>query len=182
MPILQVKGPDGKWAEIPAIVGPQGPTGPQGEKGETGPQGEKGETGATGPQGQPGINGNDGYTPVKGKDYFTEADKTELAEAVKKILDYVKKSGDTMTGPLTIERADPYLYLKNPSSGNQIGLHYYGSTNGKNRFAIYDVDKKRHVFMIDQESGCIILQSHQYGDTLPTAGVSGRIFFKKVST
>jgi hypothetical protein len=28
------------------------------------------------------INGKDGYTPVKGTDYFTEADKTEIANAV----------------------------------------------------------------------------------------------------
>lgn len=39
----------------------------------------KGDTGAQGPAGQ---NGADGYTPVKGTDYFTEADKTELVQAV----------------------------------------------------------------------------------------------------
>ena len=43
---------------------------PRGEKGEPGP---KGETGAT---------GEAGYTPVKGVDYFTDADKSEMIQAV----------------------------------------------------------------------------------------------------
>ena len=30
----------------------------------------------------PAIKGKDGHTPVKGKDYFTEADKTEIVNAV----------------------------------------------------------------------------------------------------
>lgn len=29
--------------------------------------------------------------------------------------------------------------------------------------------------------GATILSSHQYGDTLPTAGTKGRIFFKKIT-
>ena len=43
---------------------------PRGEKGE---QGQKGETGAT---------GEAGHTPVKGVDYFTDADKSEMIQAV----------------------------------------------------------------------------------------------------
>lgn len=43
------------------------------------PRGEKGETGATGATGQ---NGADGYTPVKGVDYFTDAEKSEMIQAV----------------------------------------------------------------------------------------------------
>lgn len=39
----------------------------KGVKGEVGPQGEKGE---------------DGYTPVKGVDYFTDAEKSEMIQAV----------------------------------------------------------------------------------------------------
>ena len=48
-------------------------------KGERGPQGPAGATGATGPAGPAGA---DGYTPVRGTDYFTEADKTEMVNAV----------------------------------------------------------------------------------------------------
>lgn len=43
------------------------------------PRGEKGETGETGATGQ---NGADGYTPVKGVDYFTDAEKSEMIQAV----------------------------------------------------------------------------------------------------
>ena len=43
---------------------------PRGEKGETG---SKGDTGAT---------GEAGHTPVKGVDYFTDADKSEMIQAV----------------------------------------------------------------------------------------------------
>lgn len=43
---------------------------PRGEKGE---QGQKGDTGAT---------GEAGHTPVKGVDYFTDADKSEMIQAV----------------------------------------------------------------------------------------------------
>lgn len=41
-----------------------------------GPAGPQGATGAT------GANGANGKTPVKGTDYFTEADKTEMVNAV----------------------------------------------------------------------------------------------------
>lgn len=30
-------------------------------------------------------------------------------------------------------------------------------------------------------AGATVLSSHQYGDTLPSAGTKGRIFFKKIS-
>lgn len=43
------------------------------------PRGEKGETGATGATGEKGA---DGYTPVKGVDYFTDAEKSEMIQAV----------------------------------------------------------------------------------------------------
>lgn len=34
----------------------------------------------------PGKQGKDGYSPVRGVDYFTEADKTEMVQAVKESL------------------------------------------------------------------------------------------------
>ena len=72
--------------------GPAGPQGPQGLKGETGPQGpkgDKGEKGDTGPQGPKGDTGPQGEP---GKD-------GDLSNAV-------SKSGDTMTGNLSMNNGD----------------------------------------------------------------------------
>lgn len=91
------KGDTGPQGEVgprgeQGIQGEVGPTGPQGEQGETGPQGlqgiqgeqgEKGDKGDKGDTGKTGPAGADGKTPEKGVDYFTEADKTEMVEAVK---------------------------------------------------------------------------------------------------
>ena len=106
-------GPEGPQGE----QGPEGPQGPKGETGETGatgpegpqgPQGEKGDTGATGPEGPQGPAGADGYTPVKGTDYYTEADKTEIVEAVKAALStetwtFALADGSTVTKAVVIE-------------------------------------------------------------------------------
>lgn len=45
-------------------------------------KGDKGDKGDPGAAGADGANGKDGYTPVKGKDYYTDADKTEMVNAV----------------------------------------------------------------------------------------------------
>ena len=80
-------GPQGLKGDTGA-QGPQGEKGPQGIPGTDGRDGVDGKDGAPGPQGPQGIQGEtgpagpDGYTPVKGTDYFTEADKTELVNAV----------------------------------------------------------------------------------------------------
>lgn len=60
--ILRVKGEDGLWHGITAIVGPTGP---------------KGDTGATGPTGPAGADGRDGADYV-----LTAADKQEIAQSV----------------------------------------------------------------------------------------------------
>lgn len=66
----------------------KGEKGEKGDKGETGPQGERGMQGEIGPQGpkgdtgETGVAGADGYTPIKGTDYYTEADKSEMVNAV----------------------------------------------------------------------------------------------------
>ena len=63
--ILRIKGEDGLWHEIPAIVGPAGPAGPKGETGAKGDKGDKGDTG------------------LAGADYvLTAADKAEIAQTV----------------------------------------------------------------------------------------------------
>ena len=51
----------------------------KGEKGDTGDTGHQGPQGEQGPAGPAGA---DGKTPVKGTDYYTEADKTEMVNAV----------------------------------------------------------------------------------------------------
>lgn len=87
-------------------TGPQGPQGPQGIQGETGaqgPQGIQGETGATGPQGPKGDPGDD-YV-------LTQADKEAIAAITQALVDVdiagkVSKSGDTMTGALTVNATD----------------------------------------------------------------------------
>lgn len=66
----------------------------------------------------------DGKTPVKGTDYFTAADKAEIAAAAAGQvtpagIGAVKKSGDTMTGNLTISRTGGVaLLLDEKTNGN----------------------------------------------------------------
>lgn len=56
--------------------------GAKGDTGETGAQGIPGEKGDPGDKGDKGDKGDPGYTPVKGTDYYTDADKTEIVNAV----------------------------------------------------------------------------------------------------
>lgn len=56
--------------------------GAKGDTGETGAQGIPGEKGDAGDKGDKGDKGDPGYTPVKGTDYYTDADKTEIVNAV----------------------------------------------------------------------------------------------------
>lgn len=64
--------------------------------------------GEPGEQGEPG---KDGRTPEKGVDYFTEDDKQEIAAAAAELAtptDYLKKTGDTMTGALVAHSDTEY--------------------------------------------------------------------------
>lgn len=61
MDILRIKGENGVWQNVPALVGPPG------------------KNGAQGPQGPAGA---DGYTPQRGTDYWTAADKQEIVNDV----------------------------------------------------------------------------------------------------
>ena len=49
-----------QWDNVGQIVGPEGPTGPQGDVGPTGPTGPQGDLGPTGPQGDLGPTGDTG--------------------------------------------------------------------------------------------------------------------------
>ena len=98
--ILRVRTSDGKIIDIPALKGNDGYT-PQkgidyfdGEKGDPftyddftpeqleALRGADGYTPVKGVDYFDGEKGTDGKTPIKGQDYFTEADKTELVDAV----------------------------------------------------------------------------------------------------
>lgn len=68
-----------QWNGTTLIVSSASGTSSANLKGE---KGDKGEQGIQGIQGAKGSDGKDGYTPIKGKDYYTEADKTEMVNAV----------------------------------------------------------------------------------------------------
>lgn len=74
MYVLKIKGDDGEWRSIPAIVGPAGAKGDKGDKGD---KGEKGDRGDVGPQGPAGADGKDGADYV-----LTAADRAEIAQAI----------------------------------------------------------------------------------------------------
>lgn len=61
MDILRIKDENGVWQNVPALVGPPGKNGAQGE---------------------PGPAGSDGYTPVRGTDYWTAADQAQIVQDV----------------------------------------------------------------------------------------------------
>ena len=100
------------WVNVGALKGPKGDTGERGPAGADGAKGDTGPEGPRGPQGETGPAGASGKTPVKGTDYFTPTDVNEIAvEAAKKvdvpsITNKVSKSGDTMTGKLTVPQVE----------------------------------------------------------------------------
>ena len=100
------------WVNVGALKGPKGDTGARGPAGADGAKGDTGPEGPRGPQGETGPAGANGKTPVKGTDYFTPTDVNEIAaEAAKKvdvssIANKVSKSGDTMTGKLTVPQVE----------------------------------------------------------------------------
>lgn len=69
-------------SSMPAVGSVGNIKGEKGDKGEQGIQGIQGEKGDKGDKGDKGEDGADGYTPKKGVDYYTEADKTEMVNAV----------------------------------------------------------------------------------------------------
>lgn len=74
------------------------------------------------------MDGKDGKTPVKGTDYFTAADKAEIAAAAAgqvtpAAIGAVKKSGDTMTGNLTISRTGGVAILLDEKTNGNTGQY-----------------------------------------------------------
>lgn len=100
-----VQGPPGETGP----VGPQGPKGDKGDTGDTGPQGlqgiqgEKGDTGEQGPQGEKGDKGDPGPEGPQGPKGDTGPEGPQGPAGETPSTDqFVQKSGDTMTGALTV--------------------------------------------------------------------------------
>lgn len=87
--------------------------------GEPGKDGIDGKDGSPGEPGQPGADGKDGadgYTPVRGVDYYTEADKTEMVNAV------LEAMPESEGGGLTTEEKNLIFYLfKNAAYTKPLG-------------------------------------------------------------
>ena len=98
--------------QLASLKGPKGDTGARGPAGADGAKGDTGPEGPRGPQGETGPAGANGKTPVKGTDYFTPTDVNKIAEEAAKKVDVssitnkVSKSGDTMTGKLTVPQVE----------------------------------------------------------------------------
>ena len=102
-------------------------------------------------------------------------DKVVTAESLKALLDYIKETYVTMINSevladLTVE-GDIYSDGVKVVKSTDIIPIANGGTNSSN-----GATGLKNLF----SSGATILSSYQYGDTLPTAGTKGRIFFKRL--
>jgi hypothetical protein len=107
-------GPQG----IQGPAGPLGPTGPAGPQGSIGAQGPTGPTGPTGPAGPTGLTGAQGPQGVTGP----QGPQGDVSSRV-------AKSGDTMTGTLTLPALTilspaNYVSMKDTTTGNTRHLHH----------------------------------------------------------
>lgn len=123
-----VKGDTGATGPASTVPGPAGPTGPQGAKGDTGatgaastvpgPTGPKGDTGATGPTGSTGPQGPQGVPGTTDWNGLTNKPATfpptlpipesGVTNLTADLANRVLKSGDTMSGTLTIDTPNGY--------------------------------------------------------------------------
>jgi hypothetical protein len=113
------QGPKGDKGDVGATgaTGPQGPPGTTGPKGDQGVKGDTGATGPVGPQGATGLQGPQGVAGPTGQqgpkgDTGAQGPVGPQGPAAD-TSNLVQKSGDTMTGGLTIQpaAADPILIL-----------------------------------------------------------------------
>ena len=141
-PASTVPGPEGPQG-LQGPMGPEGPVGPEGPastvpgpEGPVGPAGPMGPQGADstvpGPPGPPGEDGDVPEAPLDGQQYArqsgdwsvvtggTEGAITE-AEAD---LRYVNLTGDTMTGDLTINKANPEFTINKQSDAEDMGITF----------------------------------------------------------
>lgn len=93
-------------------------------------------------------------------------DKVITVESLKALHDYDVETFETK------ENVESLLNEKFDKPENNIVPIANGGTNASN-----GATGLKNLFA----SGATVLSSYQYGDTLPTAGTVGRIFFKKLS-
>ena len=131
------------------------------------------------------------YASTSGYATYALYDNDEVSNSSKVAISskYVKKTGDTMNGGLTITKAgESFVRLQNTTTGSvhQITLATYNSGNA----GIYDNTNDKYIIYANLTgqvivnapllNGIVTLTSATYGTTLPAAGKVGRIFFKKV--
>ncbi|MGY3119135.1 hypothetical protein ACVWXQ_003072 [Bradyrhizobium sp. S3.14.4] len=148
----------------PGGPGPQGDPGPKGDQGDVGPQGPqgipgvKGDKGDTGAAGAPGPAGPSTITvsdtpPVGAADntLWWESDTGLLYVRVNDgsstqwviacpqpdFTAFVTKSGDTMTGALTIKPAAGYATLSLDKPNATVGSTLIGKNNGSTRWQLH---------------------------------------------
>lgn len=135
-------GPAGS-AGTNGAPGAAGPAGPKGDTGAAGPKGDAGATGSRGPAGPSAVSANAGNTARLGTDSLIFVPAPDVSQ-------FVKKSGDTMTGALTVNGGDI-------------------STNS-NVKATLEVQAK--VFRASSENGIFVLSNNPNIDGAGTIGVN----------
>ena len=118
----------------PGVQGDVGPPGPKGDQGIQGVQGDIGPPGPPGPKGDQGIQGVQGppgpvpEAPTNGKIYGRQnAGWTDAATT------FVQKTGDSMSGNLTISKSVPTLILDR-TDANFTSIN--GQKNAVNRWSL----------------------------------------------
>lgn len=151
-------GPKGDKGDT-GNTGPPGPTGPKGDTGNTGPagpKGDKGDPGEAGPQGAPGEAGPQGDPGPVGEPGVVDATEPLLLESGVLTIDLsdyasseamltavaakVAKSGDTMTGDLTIDKGLSWggviINCDVTGEGNVFDRYFMWTTDGGKRWAL----------------------------------------------
>lgn len=136
------------------------PGGPQGERGEPGERGEQGEPGIPGERGQQGESGPPGPAGPQG-----EPGEVDIGYVDEQVATRVLKSGDTMTGDLTIERMTAQVILqgagggivfRNASAGNKFLFTYLGAGEGNIWFVSFPDDGGQvNVFTVHRSNGIV---------------------------
>lgn len=123
------------------LTGPAGPIGPKGDPGATGPKGPQGDRGATGAKGADGlttkivVNGttyNHSAGTITLPNYPTLSSLGGASSSHNHDSSYIKKSGDTMSGPLRKNGTGPGLVLN--GAGNSRTMVYASTTAGDSIF------------------------------------------------
>lgn len=146
-------GPQGPAGADSTVPGPTGPQGPKGDTGATGPAstvpgptGPKGDTGATGPTGSTGPQGPQGVPGTTDWNGLTNKPATfpptlpiaqsGVTNLTTDLANRVLKSGDTMSGDLTISKVQPVFALNNTPGSSTTGSFIQCQRGGVPRWNI----------------------------------------------